>query len=93
MPNPGQLSEQLADHLAAVDDLDRPAIGGQIFLVRVDRQHLAERDEQILHADGAIGDVYAVGVGGADHLSAAHAGAGQADQPALGSNVRGRRRS
>ena len=71
------LREQLRHRLAAVDDLDRAAVGGDVLARGIDLEALAECLEQVGHVHRAIFDGSAGGVGLADHLAAANSAAGQ----------------
>ena len=59
-------AEQLLHRLAAVDDLERAAFGGDEFFARVDVQRAAHRLEEVFDAEGAIDDFLTVVAGLAD---------------------------
>src|SRR5208337_888542 len=71
------LAKELADHLATIDNLERPADGGLDLLGRVNLERVAERSHQVGNGDGPVLDLGAVSVRGADHLSAPDAAAGK----------------
>ena len=61
------MSDDIGDvHAQFVEDDTTGGAGAET----VDAEHLAERDEEVLHADGSIGDFDAARVGGSDHLAA-----------------------
>src|SRR5262249_42136437 len=70
-------SEQLLYHLAAIDDLQGPALRAQVLLARIDLQRVTEGTEEIRHRHRAIAHRRAVGSRGAEDLSALDAGARQ----------------
>lgn len=78
------LPEEFGDWLAAVDDFEGAADGGEEFQGGVDVHGLAQRLEQVFDGDGAVGDFGAVVVGRTDHLSAADAGAGEPEVEVAG---------
>ena len=86
-----RLAEEFADHLAAVDDFDRPADAAHVFVVGVDAERVVDRAEQVGDRHRPLGDFGAGVVGGADHLPAADAAAGQRDVERLAGSGRGRR--
>src|SRR3954449_3235857 len=77
---PGARSgEEPLDDLAAVDDLDRPALGAHVLLGRVDLERVAEAGEQVVDGDWVVLDLAAVGRRGADDLPPLDPAAGQGD--------------
>src|SRR5207245_7922477 len=70
-------SHQLVDYFACIQHLHRPAIGGVVILERIDAQQIIDGGGSVLRRDAPLGRQAADFVGGADHLPAANAGAGE----------------
>src|SRR5438105_1591211 len=68
--------EQLRHRIRrAIDDADRTAVGGDVLLVVIDAQRAANRGHEVEGADRAFDDGGGFGIGAADDLAAADAGA------------------
>src|SRR5947209_2912615 len=72
-------TEQGLHDLAAVDDLDRAALGAEVFLRGVDLEGVAEAAQEVVDGDGVVFHFGAVGRRLADDLAALDAAAGQSD--------------
>src|SRR3954468_7147382 len=68
--NPIASTQQLANHLAAVDELDRPADPAHVFVVGVDAERRVNGPEKITPRDRPFCNFLPAGIGFANDLAA-----------------------
>src|SRR5689334_19374595 len=75
-------TEKFGDRLAGVDHLDRATPGGRVLGGEVDAHRLGHRGDEVHDADGSVGDVDAVLIGGADDRTSLHSAPSHDHRPA-----------